>query len=58
MSNTHLKTAHNYGVQKALESVGYKTAEEVQKEAEALGLIEAPKPAPSMLDGLFHSLQK
>jgi hypothetical protein len=44
MSN-HLKTAHDYGVQKALESVGYKSAEEVRKDAEALGLIEAPKTA-------------
>lgn len=56
MSN-HLQTARNYGIQKALESVGYKTAEEVQREAEALGLIEPPKQA-SVLDGLFRSLQK
>jgi hypothetical protein len=59
MSNTHLKTAHEYGVQKALEQVGYKSAEEVRKDAEALGLIEAPKTAAANpLDSLFRSLQK
>lgn len=58
MSN-HLRTAHDYGVQKALEQAGYKTAEEVQRDAEALGLIEAPKTASAnALDGLFRSLQK
>lgn len=45
MSDTHIKTAHAYGVQKALQSVGYSSTEEVIKEAQALGLIEAPKPA-------------
>jgi hypothetical protein len=54
MSNSHLKFAHDYGVQKALEQVGYKSAEEVQREAEALGLIEAPKTAASSLDRLFR----
>lgn len=60
MSNTHLKTAHEYGVQKALEQVGYKSAEEVRKDAEALGLIEAPKTAAAAnpLDALFRTLQK
>jgi hypothetical protein len=58
MSN-HLKTAHDYGVQKALENVGYKSAEEVRQEAEALGLIEKPKTAAAnSLDGLFRTLQK
>lgn len=58
MSN-HLKTAHEYGAQKALESVGYKSAEEVRKDAEALGLIEASKTAAANpLDSLFRSLQK
>jgi len=55
MSNSHLRTAHDYGVQKALEQVGYKTAEEVQREAEALGLIEVPKTAAeNPLDQLFR----
>lgn len=43
--NSHIKTAHDYGVKKALESCGYTSAEEVQKEATALGLFEQPKTA-------------
>jgi hypothetical protein len=58
MSNTHLKTAHEYGVQQALARAGYKTAEEVRKEAEALGLIEAPKVAANPLNSLFRTPQK
>jgi hypothetical protein len=55
MSNSHLKFAHDYGVQRALEQVGYKTAEEVMHEAETLGLIEAPKTASAHpLDRLFR----
>jgi hypothetical protein len=58
MSNpNHLKTAHEYGVQKALENVGYKSAAEVQRDAEALGLIQPQKTA-NVLDGLFRTLQK
>lgn len=59
MANQHLKTAHDYGVQKALESVGYKSTDEVIKEAQALGLIEAPKTASANpLEGLFKQLSK
>ncbi len=59
MSN-HLKTARDWGSQKALEAVGYKTAEEVQRDAEELGLIEKPKTAaaPDALTELFRSIQK
>jgi hypothetical protein len=53
MSNTHLKTAHDYGVARALESAGYKTAEEVVKEAEALGLIQTQHK--TALDSLFRN---
>jgi hypothetical protein len=41
----HLKTAHEWGVQQALERAGYKSAADVQREAEELGIIEAPKTA-------------
>ena len=59
MSNNHLRTAHEYGVQKALENVGYKSAEEVRRDAEALGIVPPPqKTAETALDGLFRSLQK
>lgn len=60
MSKSHLKTAHEWGVQQALEQVGYKSIEEVQKEAADLGLIETP-PAPSSDDkmaALFRRLAK
>jgi hypothetical protein len=59
MSQSHLKTAHDYGVQKALEAVGYKSADEVIKEAQALGLVEtktAAAPA-NPLDELFKNLK-
>jgi len=45
MSQNHLKTAREWGMQQALERVGYKSAEEVRKDAEALGLIEPEKTA-------------
>jgi len=58
MSN-HLKTAHDFGVQTALERAGYKTAEEVHRDAEALGLIERPKTAAAHpFETLFRSIQK
>jgi hypothetical protein len=59
MSNTHLKTAHDYGVKKALEAVGYTSTDEVIKEAQALGLVEAPKTAAANpLAELFQTLGK
>jgi hypothetical protein len=61
MSNTHLKTAHDYGVQKALEAIGYTSTDEVIKEAQALGLVQASKTAAALanpLDALFKTLGK
>jgi hypothetical protein len=43
--NTHLRTAHQYGVTKALEKCGYASLDEVTKEAAALGLVDAPAQA-------------
>lgn len=44
MSN-HLRTAREWGSQQALERAGYKSAEEVVKEAQELGLVPAqPQP--------------
>ena len=57
MSN-HLKTAKEWGAQQALERVGYKSADEVIKEAQELGLVEAPKTAENPLAGLFRTAQK
>lgn len=43
---THLDTAHEYGVAQALKQAGYASIDEVQKEAEALG-IASPSVAPT-----------
>lgn len=61
MANTHLKTAHEWGVQQALQQAGYQSVDEVHKEAAALGLIEQPKIASDNgvdLNALFRSLPK
>ena len=58
MSNSHLKTAHAWGVQQALQQVGYKSIDEVHKEAEALGLVDQPKTASTDLSKLFRSLKR
>ena len=58
MANTHLKTAHEWGVKQALEQAGYKSIDDVQKEAAALGLIEQPKTAaeaPNPIADLFRT---
>lgn len=59
MSN-HLQTAREWGAQKALEGAGYKSAEEVVKQAQELGLVEPPKtaaPANPLAD-LLRTAQK
>jgi len=48
--NTHLRTAHQYGVTKALEKCGYASLDEVTKEAAALGLADAPAPTKTAAD--------
>ena len=47
MANSHLKTAYDFGVQKALEQHGYKTAAEVEKEAKELGILPEPEKTAS-----------
>ena len=62
MANTHLKTAHAWGVQQALEQIGYTSIEDVQKQAAALGLVEPSKTASAApadpLAELFRTLSK
>lgn len=54
MSSTHLKTAHDWGAQQALTQAGYKSLDDLRKEAEDLGLIEKPKTAATgALETLF-----
>jgi len=58
MSKSHLQTAREYGVQKALEKCGYTTADEVNKEAAELGLLEQPtKTASTPVDNVFAALK-
>jgi len=45
MANSHLTTAHQWGVQQALKQAGYESIDQVQKEAEELGLFEQPQQA-------------
>lgn len=45
MSNSHIKTAHDWGVQQALSQVGYGSVEDLVKEAAAIGLISLDKTA-------------
>lgn len=55
MSN-HLKTAHEYGVKKALEKAGYASVDEVNKDVQELGLLDEPKTA-STTDAVFAGLK-
>ena len=54
---THLETAHAYGVSQALKQAGYSSTEEVIKEAQELGLLEQPKTAAPVADGVFAALK-
>lgn len=53
---SHIKTAQDYGVQQALKEAGYTSVDDVQKQAEALGLLK--KEAKSPTDGLLALLGK
>lgn len=47
---SHLQTAHEFGVKKALEKHGYASIEQVQKEAAELGLVPAETPPKTAAD--------
>lgn len=61
-SQSHIKTAHAWGVGEALRQVGYNTVDEVNKEANDLGILETSKTAstPGSIDlgALFRDLGK
>lgn len=59
MPNTHLKTAHEYGVKKALEKCGYASIADVEKDVQELGLIqpETKTGADKNVDDVFASLK-
>lgn len=54
---SHIKTAHDIGVQKALKEAGYASMDDVYKQAESIGLIPARQPANTM-DSLIAGLAK
>lgn len=54
---SHIKTAHDIGVRKALKEAGYASMEDVYKQAESVGLIPAQRPADN-LDSLIAGLAK
>ena len=58
MPKTVLEIAHETGIKKALEQCGYRSIEEVEKEAAALGLFEVPEKtaADNALDFLKKKL--
>lgn len=56
---SHIKTAYDLGVQKALKEAGYSSMDDVRKQAEALGLIQPEKTAAANpLDGLMAAVSK
>lgn len=54
---SHIKTARDIGVQKALKEAGYASLEDVYKQAQEVGLIPSQQRANG-LDGLIASLAK
>lgn len=58
--HSHLKTAHEYGVTEALKKCGYTSADEVNKEAAELGLLEKPEQTKTAepTGGVFDELRK
>ncbi len=44
--NSHLKTAHEFGIKKALEKCGYDSLDAVNKDVQALGLLDEKTASP------------
>lgn len=57
--NTHLKTAHDHGVKKALEKCGYASVDDLNKDIKELGLVEEPvkTAAEAGVDAVMASLK-
>lgn len=54
---SHIKTARDIGVQKALKEAGYASLEDVYKQAREVGLIPGQRHADG-LDGLIAGIAK
>ncbi len=58
MSNTHLQTAHEYGVKQALQKCGYASIDDVQRDVADLGLAEPQKTASdATVENVFAALK-
>lgn len=55
---SHIKTAHDIGVQKAIKEAGYASLEDVYKQAQEIGLLSNPTPQADGLDSLIAGLVK
>jgi hypothetical protein len=55
---SHIKTARDIGVQKAIKEAGYASLEDVYKEAQEIGLLPSQTPQAHGLDGLIAGLVK
>jgi len=55
---SHLKTARDLGMQKALKEAGYTSLEDVQKQAETLGLIQKQAAPAIQTNDLLAALGK
>ncbi len=54
---SHIKTARDIGVQKALKEAGYESLEDVYKQAQEVGLVPSQRQAGG-LDDLIAGLAK
>lgn len=54
---SHIKTAQDMGVQKALKEAGFASMDDVYKQAESIGLIP-PRQTSNPLDNLLAGLAK
>ncbi len=55
---SHIKTARDIGVQKALKEAGYESLEDVYKQAQEVGLLPSQQQPQAGLDGLIAGLAK
>ncbi len=55
---SHIKTARDIGVQKAIKEAGYASIEDVYKQAQEIGLLPSPAPQAEGLDSLIAGLIK
>ncbi len=55
---SHIKTAQELGVQKALKEAGYSSIDDVRKQAEALGLLDKEAAPTNPVAGIVAHLGK